>query len=59
MKAIEILFDKIDELNGKIKQETEMDIKIAYVARMSKIADIIQSIGILKYEYNCDNENYI
>lgn len=48
MKAIEILINKIDELNSKIKLENDIDSKVLLALEIKKIIEIIASMQELK-----------
>lgn len=48
MKAIDILFAKIDELNSKIKSESDMKTKVFLAAEIKEIIEIISSINELR-----------
>ncbi len=50
MKAIDILLNKIDELNSKIKNEDEMINKLHLVFQIEKIISIIKSVEELRIQ---------
>lgn len=58
MKAIEILFDKIDELNTKLKSEEKIRNKINVVADIRELANLICQVADYLGMPN-NNEDYI
>lgn len=48
MKAIEILFNRIDELNTQIKEEHDIDNKVLIACEIQKTVEIIWSMHELK-----------
>ena len=57
MKAIDILFKKLDELNSKIKNETETPNKLILLFQIEKTIDIIKNIEELRIK--CGDEKCI
>lgn len=50
MKVIDILLNKIDELNSRIKNEDEMTNKLHLVFQIEKIIEIIRSVEALRIQ---------
>lgn len=50
MKAMDILLNKIDELNSRIKNEDEMTNKLHLVFQIEKIIQIIRSVEELRIQ---------
>lgn len=52
MRAIDILFDEINELNTEIVVSTDTNEKVGLVMRIRDIADIIREISVYHLNYN-------
>ena len=50
MKAIDILFNEIDRINTQIKNEEDMDRKVAFAFQISKIVEIISDVEALRIQ---------
>ena len=57
MRAIDVLFTKIDELNSNIKLESEIHNKIMLALQIKKIVEIITHIEELKVQ--CGDGEYV
>lgn len=55
MKAIEVLFLKIDELNKELKQAEDLDDKYLYAELIGDVVNAIKNLGRFRH-LSCSNE---
>lgn len=54
MKAIDILFDRIDELNAEIKTESDTSEKVRKALEMGQVIRAVRELDALKWESYLD-----
>ena len=57
MKAIEVLFCKIDELNTKLKTTENLDEKYKYVELIGDVVNAIKVLGRYRFESISNDED--
>ena len=60
MKAIDILFDRIDELNAEIKTESDTSEKVRKALEIEQVIPSVKDLHALKWEsyLNFDDKHY-
>lgn len=57
MRAIDILFSKINELNSQIISSNDINKKVSLVIEIKDVADIIKEISMYYFEH--DEKEYL
>lgn len=60
MKAIDILFDRIDELNAEIKTESDTSEKVRKALEIEQVIRAVKELDALRWEsyLNFDDKHY-